>query len=296
MTQLANTLRETVDLVEYKMLKRTISGAVYVLIVLSFFILREYVDYRLFNILIAFFSAVGTFEVARALKSRILNFWDVICSVFGILIVPYFTFVSYSGGAYKGALYSFLFTLLVIIVAFVWTLCSKNKIKIFLVTLVPLLYPSTLLLFWCLINESLLGFIGLLLIFVVSALSDTFAYLIGMTYGKIRKGNVKKLCPKLSPKKTVAGAIGALIGGIIGGVAIALIFMQNIFVFAVVGLVGSIFTQIGDLFESYIKRRVGIKDMGKIMPGHGGVMDRIDGMVFVGVLGFIYIALVVLVL
>lgn len=270
------------------MLKRTISGAVYVAIVVGFFLLREYVDYRLFNILIGFFSLVGTYEVARALKEHILKFWDVICLVFGLLIVPYFTFITYKTGAYEGVIYSSAFTVFLCLVALVWTLVSKNKIKTFLVTLVPLLYPSALLLVWCFINEIPFGFIGLLLIFVISALSDTFAYLVGMTYGKIRKGNVKKLCSKLSPKKTVAGAIGALVGGMVGGIVVALIFSQDLIIFAVIGLIGSVFTQIGDLFESYIKRRVGIKDMGNIMPGHGGVMDRIDGMVFVGVLVFSY--------
>ncbi len=263
------------------MLKRTISGAVYVAIVLAFFLLREYVDYRIFNILIGFFLAVGTKEVARALKEHILKFWDVICFAFGIIIVPYFTFIAYNTGAYEGALYCSAFTLFIIIVAFVWTLISKSKIKTFLVTLVPLLYPSVLLGFWCLINEMEFGLIGLLLIFVISALSDTFAYLIGMTYGKIRKGNVKKLCPKLSPKKTVAGAIGGLVGGVVGSIIIAVIFNQDLLIFALIGLIGSVFTQIGDLFESYIKRRVGIKDMGNIMPGHGGVMDRFDSVVFI---------------
>ena len=127
------------------------------------------------------------------------------------------------------------------------------------------------------------GFIGLLLVFVISALTDTFAYLVGMTYGKIRKGNVKKLCPKLSPNKTVAGAIGGLIGGAIGSVAIYFIFGGALnlelgwLIFIAIGIVMAIATEVGDLLESLIKRRAGIKDMGKIMPGHGGVLDRIDG-------------------
>ena len=96
----------------------------------------------------------------------------------------------------------------------------------------------------------------------------------------------KKLCPNLSPKKTVAGAIGGLIGGALGSLILYFIFRPEynffspILLFIIVGLVASFLTEAGDLFESLIKRKVGIKDMGKIMPGHGGVMDRIDGMVF----------------
>ena len=97
----------------------------------------------------------------------------------------------------------------------------------------------------------------------------------------------KKLCPKLSPKKTWSGAIGGTIGGIIASVVVYLIFKPTvnffspILMFVLIGLFASIVNIFGDLFESFIKRKVGIKDMGKIMPGHGGVLDRIDGTSFV---------------
>jgi phosphatidate cytidylyltransferase len=107
-----------------------------------------------------------------------------------------------------------------------------------------------------------------------------------MTYSKIKKGNVKRLCPRLSPKKTVAGAIGGTIGGALGGLIVYFVFrsladtvyfFSPLVLFIIVGVVASILTIVGDLTESYLKRKVGIKDMGKIMPGHGGIMDRIDG-------------------
>ena len=110
------------------------------------------------------------------------------------------------------------------------------------------------------------------------------AYLVGRAIGK------HKLCPKVSPNKTIEGAIGGLLGGAIGGVLVWLIFnpvvnfFSPVLLFILVGIFASVLNQAGDLFESYIKRRVGLKDMGKIMPGHGGVMDRVDGMSFASVL------------
>ena len=119
-----------------------------------------------------------------------------------------------------------------------------------------------------------------LLIFIAAWATDTFAYFSGMLFGK------RKLCPHISPKKTVAGAIGGVVGGAIGGLIVycifksaaesLVVFMPAVIYFIIIGLIGSVLTEIGDLFESGIKRKVGIKDMGKIMPGHGGVMDRLD--------------------
>ena len=141
------------------------------------------------------------------------------------------------------------------------------------------------------------GKIGLLLIFIVPAISDTLAYFVGSLWTKIRKGKEKKLCPSLSPKKTWAGAIAAVIGGAIAGLLVYVVFKPTpkipmpLFVFTFIGLVAGIVNIFGDLFESYIKRAVGIKDMGKIMPGHGGVLDRIDGMIFTALYVFLMMVL-----
>ena len=136
------------------------------------------------------------------------------------------------------------------------------------------------------------GFTAMLLIFVISPCTDTFAYLVGSLIGG------KKMCPKLSPKKTWSGGIGGLLGGVVGSLLAYLIFpvevnfFSPILLFIIVGVFASVLTQVGDLFESFIKRKAGIKDMGNIMPGHGGVLDRIDGTMFASVLIFIVFALV----
>ena len=277
------------------MLKRTITGAIYVAIIVGFFFLRNYVDFRLFNILTFVFCAVGTFEVARALKSRLYNGNFALSVIFGGLYVPLFCAIEYFT-AFRGAYACLIFNAVFVVYQAVQTLVRKGGFCGFKVNVLPFLYPSVLLLTVLTANGLTHGFVCLLLIFVISPCSDTFAYLVGMTYNKIRKGKAKKMCPRLSPKKTWAGAIGGVIGGIIGAVVIYFIVdtaalsataKMNVFAaFIIIGAAASVLTEIGDLFESYIKRKVGIKDMGKILPGHGGIMDRIDGMSFAAVFIF----------
>ncbi len=289
------------------MLKRTLSGAIYALLVVGFFLLRQFVDYRLFVILPWILSIIGTFEITKALKEK-LDKSEYLLSIFvGVTVIPFYACFSFLLKFTQYALSLSLAYVLVIIVICVFAILIRNK-KGYNgegkdVDFRAFFYPAILLLFLTDINSFLAGraFIALLMVFVISSLTDTFAYFVGVVYNKIKKGNAKKLCPKLSPKKTVAGAIGGLIGGVLGAILISLVFAKRVaffnlnnpvLLFAFIGLGGAIFTQAGDLFESYIKRSVGIKDIGNIIPGHGGVMDRIDGMSFVGVL--VYFSLMIL--
>ena len=266
------------------MLKRTITGTGYVLVMAGFFLLRQLVDPRLFNILIWFLSAVGTFEVARAVKSFSVKNTIYYAVTLGIICVPLYCVGQY---LLNGIGWIFGLSLLALgfIIAVITCLVAKEKsIKTYSFTLLPYLYPYVFIFTTLLANDSARGFIILLLSFVISPFSDTFAYFVGSLF----KG--PKLCPKLSPKKTWSGAIGGTIGGILGALIVCWIFLPNtyylspIVVFIIAGVLGSIVNILGDLFESFIKRKVGIKDMGNILPGHGGVMDRIDGTAFVVIL------------
>ena len=138
--------------------------------------------------------------------------------------------------------------------------------------------------------------LALLMAFVIPSCADTFAYLVGITF----KG--KKLCPTISPNKTISGAIGGLLGGAIGTVVLYLLCKDSfvyggaispIILFILVGIVTALLTEVGDLAESVIKRKFGIKDMGKLLPGHGGILDRIDGVMFAAAfLTFVYTLLI----
>jgi phosphatidate cytidylyltransferase len=116
------------------------------------------------------------------------------------------------------------------------------------------------------------GFIGLLFLFATVWATDIFAFLCGRAVGG------PLLWPSVSPNKTWAGAIGGLAGGIAAAVAVA--YASGVRFAAAAGLMGlllSILAQAGDLFESAVKRRFGAKDASRLIPGHGGLMDRLDG-------------------
>ena len=106
--------------------------------------------------------------------------------------------------------------------------------------------------------------------------SDIFAYFTGMMFGKI------KLAPNLSPKKTVEGSAGGILGAGILCLIFGLIFARDYLLACfIVGIVGGAVSQAGDLTASAFKRKMGIKDYGKLIPGHGGIMDRFDSVIFV---------------
>lgn len=115
---------------------------------------------------------------------------------------------------------------------------------------------------------------------VTAFTSDAFALFAGMLLGR------HKLAPALSPKKTVEGAAGGVVGAVvctvIYGAVVHTAFQveANYLLLALYGAVGSLFSQLGDLSFSYIKRQYDIKDFGNILPGHGGVLDRFDSVIF----------------
>lgn len=125
-----------------------------------------------------------------------------------------------------------------------------------------------------------------LLVFICAWMTDIFAYFIGRFFGK------HKLIPAVSPKKTVEGAIGGIVFCVISTVVFGIImdtfFVEsgsaNYIVLAISGIFISVVSQIGDLIMSVIKRHYGIKDYGKLFPGHGGILDRFDSVLAVSVL------------
>lgn len=158
------------------------------------------------------------------------------------------------------------------------------------------IYPLSLFMLFLPVNHSEAGLLGIMLVIAVPVMTDTMAYFTGMALGK------RKLCPQISPKKTVAGAVGGVIGGIIGALIVFFLFdfssAMSVFpnsgsmelipgnlygslgLYIALGIVGGVLSELGDLAASWIKRKAGIKDFGKIFPGHGGIMDRLDSILF----------------
>lgn len=114
------------------------------------------------------------------------------------------------------------------------------------------------------------------LVFLSAFGTDIFAYFVGVTLGK------HKLCPKLSPKKSIEGATG----GVLGSIFLCLSFgyflaTDYLLLCGIIGTLGSVVAQLGDLSASALKRQMGIKDYGDLIPGHGGILDRFDSVLFV---------------
>lgn len=128
-------------------------------------------------------------------------------------------------------------------------------------------------------------------LFGVAVGGDTFAYFVGSAVGG------PKLCPRISPNKTIAGAVGGLAGSVLVAMAVGRIFAAvapdlgvtvPLWADALLGLVGGLAGQMGDLFASLVKRHCKVKDFGHIFPGHGGMMDRLDSVFFVAIVVYCY--------
>ena len=126
-------------------------------------------------------------------------------------------------------------------------------------------------------------------IFILIWTNDTFAYIVGKSIGR------HKLLEKISPKKTIEGFIGGMLFSIIAGILISKFYFDPkpnylyspLLIWTISAVIISIFSTLGDLIESKFKRIAGVKDSGKIMPGHGGILDRLDSIIFVA--PFVYL-------
>lgn len=240
------------------------------LILVVLFVLPE----QLTPAMIAVLSVVGTFEALKAIKMnhpRISLYTEIMA-----LGIPFWVYGGSNATVAKTALLVYL--ILVFIEAFV----SHFRVKIDRV--------GSALFFAVFISYSLssivrIGMLELrtsyiLLPIAISFVVDAAAMLTGMFLGK------KPLVPNLSPKKTVEGSIGGLVGGIVIAILYGVIFHfitkveVNYYFLAVYGILGGVISQFGDLAFSYVKRTRKIKDYGGLLPGHGGVLDRFDSVIF----------------
>ncbi len=159
-------------------------------------------------------------------------------------------------------------------------------------TVLGFIYCGILFSFVYLINAKPKGEFLVWIIFIGSWLSDTAAYYCGKNFGK------HKLSPKVSPKKTIEGSLGGLIGatiftGVFGIIIQHYTNIMPIYNYFLIGALCGLFGQLGDLVASSIKRYVGIKDYSNLIPGHGGILDRFDSIIFSATVVFYYLTFII---
>ncbi len=155
-------------------------------------------------------------------------------------------------------------------------------------------YAPVMLSFIYLVRELSYGVYSVWMIFISSWICDTCAYLVGMLIGK------HKLAPVLSPKKSIEGAVGGVVGAALVGALYGYLIVEPVvseqkitWVFVLISAVGAVISQVGDLAASAIKRNHEIKDYGKLIPGHGGVMDRFDSVIFTAPMVYFLVLLLI---
>lgn len=264
---------------------RLLSGIVLVILSILFVALG---GWALIGMLL-FLSLFGFYEMAKALgvykdKQNILMYWGyfsitvfyVLCGLSLDSVIIVMSLVA-----------SFIVYLAIYVFSF-----PKFEAKDIVNAVFSLIYAPVMLSFVYFTRNTYMGFLIVWMIYISSWGSDTLAYCVGMITKKT-VGN-HQMTPKLSPKKSIEGGIG----GILGAALLALLYgkfictteatgIENIeWILALIAVFGAMAAMVGDLAASAVKRNVGIKDYGKLIPGHGGVLDRFDSMIFTAPLTF----------
>lgn len=205
----------------------------------------------------------------------------------------YFLFVKFYEGQSELPLATFRFLIIWILVSIVASLIYGWKIDKrgpydAIATMTGLLYVVLFSFHLVLLDSLKTGYIFIWIVVIAAFGSDIFAYFTGMLLGK------HKLAPNLSPKKTVEGSVGGAIGAGILCLIFAIIFIKEyIWQAALIGVIGGLISQAGDLTASAFKRKMGIKDYGKLIPGHGGILDRFDSVIFLAPFVYYYVLFVI---
>ncbi len=279
------------------MLKRVITGAVFTAIILGGIYLRGWA----LRALMLAAMLIGMFEVYRAIKKTGAKPAEWAGYVYAVLAIALEALAQLPNApewlkTMNAPATALVIGLLLGLSAIV--LRGRVDFPALSATVLPMAYPGFLFSMLASLQDipnAAMALAALLIAFFLASINDVFALFTGMALGK------HKLSPEISPKKTIEGSIGGLIASAVfamlvawllgwaqaAGVAQALRIGEaeaefSILGFAMMGVFAGAMSQIGDLTASLVKRHCGVKDYGTIFPGHGGIMDRFDGILFCG--------------
>ena len=234
------------------------------------------------GIVISIIAIIGLYEMYKALGLLKSNMPLCIIGFIAGTLVMYFSLMTDFGRVFRLFVSAYMVVLLIYMVLAHRKTSFTDISKSMFVTM----YVTVFFAYLILIRKYNNGEYLIWLPVITAWLSDTMAYTFGLLFGK------HKLIPAVSPKKTVEGAVGGVFGGIIFMVIYGLICSKgfakeiNWITLTVLGMLGAVLSQFGDLAASWIKREFGIKDYGSLLPGHGGVLDRFDSVLIIA--PFIY--------
>lgn len=221
-------------------------------------------------------SLLGILEIYRALES--LNKKPIYSiGILGTIAIYLSTFLTIIN-------VDFIFTAIIIILLIIFLFTNKYNLDDIGLTFLSIVYIPFLLFHMYYLD----GTPYIWIVFLIAFGTDTFAYIIGSLIGKHR------LYEKVSPKKSIEGAVGGIIGASILVAIYSYAYnLSPIWLLIIMTVVASIFSQMGDLVASKLKRSAKIKDYGKIMLGHGGIMDRFDSIIFASPIVYYFVELLI---
>ena len=265
------------------MKQRIITGSICAVLFIGCLFLMDTI---FFALVLSLMSAIAVYEVEKAVSLK--NMPIMILSLALAVAIPVLTHFNINVPiAAVGGIYVVL-TFIFMLVQFEKTKFEEAVTAIFASVAIP--YSFSLFLVFRDINDRISSYTKVDGIFLIlfacfcAWLTDIFAYFVGSKFGK------HKLCPKISPKKSVEGAVGGVVGAVLLNVALLFVFKRfffenetglNYVSVIIMSVCLSVISMFGDLAASTIKRNFGIKDFGKLLPGHGGIMDRCDSLLFV---------------
>ncbi len=274
---------------------RTLSGIIFLGIMVTAILLNRYTFIALTTVIIV----LGMLEFYRLTMPKVACTQKILGVLCGVVLNLAFYF-SIANPLSPYAALGILAFLALFMAIFISSLYAKHEKPFEGVsyTVMGILYvavPFTLMSMWVFFNpdiffnESWYSGLNLLAYFIILWANDVGAYCFGMTIGRI--GN-HKLFPRHSPKKTWEGFVGGVLMAMLAGYLLSVWMLEgkHNLAWIALGLIVAVFATFGDLLESMLKRSAGVKDSGSIMPGHGGILDRFDGVLlsFIPATAFVF--------